>query len=104
MIRKKLEHQTQSAIIQYLTLKKVFFWRNNSGALKTERGGFIRFGAVGSPDIFVIKNGTIFGIEVKSSINGKLSPNQIAFGGAFEKAGGIYLVAKSVGDIIAYGL
>lgn len=101
--KKILEKDIQFSILQYLTLKKVFHWRNNSGAFKTERDGFMRFGAVGSPDIFAVHKGSFYGIEVKTPI-GKLSPNQIEFGGAFEKAGGIYLVARKVEDVISYGL
>jgi len=97
-----LEKHIQSQILEYLSIKGVFHWRNNTGALKTESGGFIRFGAVGSADIFAVKKGTIYGIEVKNS-KGKLSPAQIDFGGNLEKAGGIYIVARSVEDVICYG-
>jgi len=34
------EAAIQAAILDYLRLKGRFFWRNNSGAFKTERGGF----------------------------------------------------------------
>jgi hypothetical protein len=97
------ESEIQKSIIYYLTYKKYFFWRNNSGALKTERGGFYRFGAVGSPDIFLIKKGLLWGIEVKKK-GGKLSEGQIIFKDNMIKNGARYLVAYSLDDVIAVGL
>jgi len=93
------EKSTQAALIQWLEYKKIFHWRNNTGAFKTERGGFIKFGAVGSPDIVCIINGQYVGVECKD-VKGVLSPNQKIFKEKLEKAGGIYLVARSVTDTI----
>lgn len=97
------EADTQRAILDYLTLKKHFCWRNNSGAMKTEHGAFVRFGTPGSPDIFCIWDGLIYGIEVKSP-NGRLSEIQQSFLKEFEKAGGIPIVARSLDDVQAAGL
>lgn len=91
------EKEIQSAIIQYLTLKKILHWRQNSGTFKT----VYRMGIVGAPDIFAVKESKIYGIEVKNE-KGKLSDGQILFRQQFEKAGGIYLVARSIDDVLAY--
>ena len=39
-------------------------WRQNSVPFRTEHGGFYSFGVKGALDIFVIKDGTCYGIEV----------------------------------------
>jgi len=44
----------KSILLEYVTLRRVFHRRNNSGAMTGEYKGkkwFMRFGAVGSPDI-----------------------------------------------------
>lgn len=92
------EHATQTAILQYLALKKIFSWRNNTGAIKTQEGRFLRFGAVGSPDIFAVQNGKVYGIEVKAD-TGKLSDMQKDWGDRFSQSGGVYIVARSIDDI-----
>ena len=91
------EKETQKLIIEYLKATRQFFWRNNSGAMMGSYKGksrLMRFGDVGSPDIFVVRNGQIIGIEVKSSI-GKQSDNQKEWQKRFEKAGGIYILTNS---------
>ena len=93
------ESQTQRAILDYLAHKKRFCWRNNSGAFKTDRGGFYRVGTPGSPDIICVIEGQFVGIEVKDE-KGKLNHNQVAFKEQLEAAGGKYVVARSVDDVI----
>lgn len=93
------EKYVQRAVLDYLALKRIFHWRNNSGALRTERGGFIKFGAVGSPDIFAIHNGVIYGFEIKD-VKGRLSDGQKVFQEGMNKAGGQYIVVRSIDDVI----
>ena len=92
------EADTQRAILDYLALKKRFCWRNNSGAFKTDRGGFYRMGTPGAPDIICVIEGQFVDIEVKDE-KGKLNPNQVAFKERLEAAGGKYMVARSVTDV-----
>ena len=94
---------TQRAILDYLALKKHFCWRNNGGAFKTDRGGFYRVGTPGAPDIICVIEGQFVGIEVKDE-KGKLNPNQVAFKERLEAAGGKYVVARSVDDVIERSL
>lgn len=93
----KEEKTIQNAVEQYLSLKKIFYWKNNSGALPTASGGFIRFGAVGSPDICVVHDGTFIGLEIKTA-KGKQSDNQKDFQARLEKAGGFYYLIRSVDE------
>jgi len=105
MINPKItEAQTQKLIIQWLKLHNIFHWRSNTGALSigstnTLKKRFVRFGGmVGSPDIFAVVEGQIYGIEVKSP-KGKQSKNQKWYQEAFELAGGIYILAYSIDDV-----
>ena len=60
-------------------------------------------GMAGSPDIICVVKGIYWGLEIKD-IKGKLNNNQEIFRDALEKAGGIYLVIKSLDDVISAGL
>ena len=64
---------------------------------------FMRFGAVGSPDIICVVKGQYVGIEVKAP-KGKQNPNQIQFQQDLERAGGRYILAYSLDDVINQGL
>ncbi len=102
MIKQK-EKETQKAVLEYLKLKGHFHWRNNSGAMKTERGGFYFFGTVGSPDIFVLFKGLLYGLEIKST-GGKQSDGQKMFEVQMNANGGVYKLCFSLDDVIALGL
>ena len=95
------ESEVQKAIIEYLHLMKIWNYRNNSGALKTERGHFVRFGAKGSPDIICVIDGQYVGIECKSH-SGRQSEHQKAFQEGLEEHGGAYCLARSVDDVIEF--
>ena len=121
------EKQIQRQILQWLELKQIFHWRNNVGAVKftdkeplprkgmflqdQEKTRFVRFVQVGSPDIFVVLPpapdrlsqkylwGKIIGIEVKSS-TGKQRDSQKEWQTRFEQAGGVYILAYSLDDVM----
>jgi hypothetical protein len=59
------ESDVQRQILDYLALKHVFHYRNNSGAFQRDDGHFYRFGALGSPDIICVVDGRYVGIEIK---------------------------------------
>lgn len=94
------EQDIQNAILDYLSYKQVFHYRNNSGALQTKNGGFVRFGAKGSPDIIVVEDGRYIGLEVKTP-TGKQSKAQKEFQDALEAAGGDYYILRSLDDAMA---
>lgn len=82
---------------------KGIIWRSNTGGgwhidKRTGRMGKrpVYFGLPGSPDLVGIMagNGRMIGVEVKSK-DGRLSGNQIIFQEWMNKAGGIYIVARS---------
>lgn len=69
-------------------------WGNNSGAIKTEFGRFIRFGLKGSADIVGITGEGIFvGVEIKTG-KSRQSPQQKRFMEMIRSRGGIYILVK----------
>lgn len=96
-----------NAVTDYLTLsqrrKKYCFWRNNSGALKTAHGSFVRFGTPGSPDIIVVKDGFFIGLEVKAG-SGRMSTVQKEFRDMIKENGGEYHEIRSIDDLVEIGL
>lgn len=99
---KILEKDIQKTIIEYLLIKRVFHFRNNSGAMSGTykgKGWFMRFGAPGSPDIICVIKGQFVGIEVKVN-KGIQSRAQYEFQVALEKAGGRYLLVRSLKEVM----
>jgi len=97
------ESLIQTAIEQYLAyqenLKKLCFQKNNSGALPTARGSWIRFGKAGAPDFIVwLPNGKCICIEVKNE-TGKLSVIQKEFKDKITKLGYEYFIVRSVDEV-----
>ena len=93
------ESETQKAILEWLDWKHIFHYRNNSGAFVDSNEHFYRFGAVGSPDIVFVVNGQYAGIEVEAS-KGRQSDNQKEFQRQLEAAGGRYILAHSLDDVV----
>ena len=57
----------------------------------------------GMSDVILVRKGAIYFIEVKSA-TGKLSKDQKDFKDQVEGAGGYYIIARSVDDILKAGL
>lgn len=93
------EKELVNSCLELLTLKKIFHYRNNTGAFSTSTGGFYRFGTVGSSDIVAVINGKFVGIECKVSKNSQ-SENQKTFQKDLELAGGIYWLIRNIDDLI----
>ena len=93
------EKDVQRTILDWLTVKKIFHYRNNSGGFKDSNNHFYRFGALGSPDIIAVLNGQYIGIEVKGT-GGKQSDNQKNFQRELEKSGGTYILAFNLNDVL----
>lgn len=84
------ETQIKHQIRDYLDLKGIFHFPilQGLGAAK------------GIPDRIAVKDGRFYAIEVKAR-NGRLSPYQIEFRDRLEQAGGVYLEARSLEDVMA---
>lgn len=103
---KDSEKNIQAAILQYLSLRGIFHWRNNSGAFTIPESGnharrYIKMGITGAPDIICVIKGRFVGIEVKGP-KGKQRPDQIDYEQRCIKAGGIYYVARSIDQAIEF--
>jgi hypothetical protein len=96
------ESDIQREIMDRLKRKPgIYAWRNNSGATKTKRGQFLRYGHVGSGDIIGVASpgGRFFSIEVKTA-KGVLSKEQTDFIWAMKTLGAIAFVAHSADEAI----
>jgi hypothetical protein len=97
MKSKQKESDIQFAILQYLSLKRIFAFRVNNMGVPLPNGGFRPSPNLGVPDIIGIipQKGKLWGIplfiEVKSS-TGKTSDNQEAFLLRADEAGGLCIV------------
>ena len=92
----------QTVIEQYLAyqenLGKLCFQKNNSGALPTAQGSWIRFGKAGAPDFIIwLPQGKNICLEVKNE-TGKLSPIQKKFRDKITKLGYEYFIVRSVDE------
>lgn len=95
----KPETAIQSMLMEHLALRRVFHYRQNSGAIwdgKTNRP--IRLAPKGSSDIVAIVDGRYVALEVKRRGRNQ-DADQIAWQKAVEAAGGFYFVVREPGDI-----
>lgn len=95
---KKIEHGIQTAIIEYLAYNGFKVWKNNVGAIR-EGKRFVRFGQVGSSDIFAVKGGKFYSIECKTP-SGQLTESQALWIEDIKLHGGVAFVARSLDDVI----
>lgn len=104
------EQAIQQAIRLKLGKGRNRLWRNNTGALRDERGQLVRYGLCqGSADLIGIRTVTITpdmvgqhvgiftAIEVKAP-RGRVSPEQAAFLAMVREQGGIAGIARSVAE------
>lgn len=100
---KVLEKVIQKQILQYLTLKKVWAIRNNTGSFQIKRKdgseGYAKTGERGLADIVAFTRNSVIWIECKPSTGGKQSDNQKEFQLKAEAHGHIYIVAKGIEDV-----
>lgn len=93
-----LESEIQRTILQYLEIRGIFHWRNNTGALKSDTR-FVRFGHKGSSDIVgVLPGGRALFIEVKRR-TGRLTEAQKEFIARAHMAGALAFEARSVEEV-----
>lgn len=97
----------QNAVLAYLHKKGYLYWRqNNIPPFDRSLGAYRKppkHSRAGVPDVIVVRNGIFIGIECKRRSTGQ-SKNQKDFQKDLEDAGGKYIVARSVLDIINFGL
>jgi hypothetical protein len=89
------------ACLSWLAVHKIAAWSMNVGAFKTERGGFFRAAFPGCSDILGIlaPRGRFLAVECKTG-RGRLTDDQRAFQRVVEGAGGVFVEARSVDDLV----
>lgn len=101
------EHDIQRTILSYLEVHRIFHYRQNTGGFHKDyqnkigetKKNFVKFGAKGAPDIVCVVNGRYVGIEVKGP-KGKQTDDQLNFSDSLRAAGGYYILARSVEEVI----
>ena len=111
------ESEIQSAICEWLHSNGHFFWRENNVRAAGRAFGSFRahqdkYTPKGLPDVFVLVEGILYGLEIKRPVNtgarepngravraGMLRPEQQAWGIRFEGNGGHYFCVRSVEDV-----
>ncbi len=96
------ERNIQKQLMDYLSYKNVYVWRNNSGALPDRRGRLVFFGKVGSSDILGVQRGTgkFIAIEVKRpDMSYKPTQPQLDFLQQIHDCGGLAGIATSTDDV-----
>lgn len=92
---------TVPVLIAVTALPDGMFWRQNTGTFRTMDGRrVVKVCATGAGDIMGVYRRRAVAIETKP-LKGKLRETQKIFRHAFEKAGGIYLVARSVDEALS---
>lgn len=85
--------------LNYLHLKKIFCFRNNTGAIKIGRR-FIRFGYAGSSDIIgILPDGRFLAVECKREKGGVVSPVQKMFLKEIQDNNGVACVVHSAKEL-----
>ena len=93
------ENVVLSQCLDYLQIRGIMAWRNNTGALKVGRR-FVRFGFPGSSDILgILPNGQFLAVECKREKGGKLSDKQVEFLSRIKENGGVAVCVNSVNEL-----
>ena len=101
-MQQPLERQIQTQILDYLKLRGVFCWKQNtSGIYRKDRSAYIPSHTRGMPDICgILRGGRAFYVEVKRR-TGRLSEPQKEFLGRASTLGALAIVAYCVEDVEA---
>jgi len=101
-IPKQRESDVVIAISQWLTARGIPHWRINCGALPTQQGQLVRFGAKGMSDFYAIASGgKSIWIECKRPEGGTVSEHQKRFLDCINQNGGIGIVVTSIESLEA---
>lgn len=98
------EGKIQLDILKHLRQRNVLCWRNQTQGIRDKTTGAYYSNPYvmrGCPDILGVMpdgSGRILGIEVKTP-KGRQSADQILFERRLQRAGGVYVLARSVDDV-----
>lgn len=103
---KILEKDVKLTVFEYLEYRRYHWWATNNTGTYNKKSGFRRtpkWFKKGVPDANLLLNGTYYAIELKSSF-GTQTKDQEEFQRKTEKAGGVYLIVRSIDDLVEAGL
>lgn len=96
-----VEKDVLRQVRDWLEARRFLYWRNNSQATRVAGGVRAKSSNSGIPDIMgVFPNGHLFAIETKRARGGKTSMEQDVWCEELEKNHVIYVLARSVDDVI----
>lgn len=89
-----------NAVLQYLSLRGILAWRNNTGSARMPSGRWVAFGVKGMPDVLgcLAPHGRTLAIECKTG-TGRLSKDQKAVIDNLNAAGALAFVVRSIDDV-----
>lgn len=70
------ETQLVKQILDYCKSQDLLFYRTQAGMIKTERGGMVKMGQAGTPDITGGVNGRYIAVECKVGKNKQTEPQK----------------------------
>lgn len=100
-MKKPKEGDLVKAAIEYLRMKGVLCWRNQSGSVVSQASGCrVRMSAPGVSDIIgVLKDGRVLAVECKMK-GREPTYEQLEFLASVKSRGGVAIVAYSVEEIM----
>jgi len=98
------ENKLQAAVLEYLKLRGVFAWRNNTGMLWDRTGRPVKYGCVGSGDVLAIvpPHGRFLSIECKAPgarTKKSTKRNQEAWAEEVRAVGGLAITVDTLDDV-----
>ena len=94
------EKEIQNEILDFLIDREIgLFWQNDAFTQSKSRKRQNKYRPNGVPDILGCVGGQFIGIEVKTK-TGKMLDSQKRFRQRFVESGGIYILARSVDDVL----
>lgn len=101
-MKRQNEQVLVNQVIAYLKLSGNYVWRQNTGAMTTKEGRFVKFGHKGISDVLgIAKDGRFIAVECKVGHN-KPTSFQSDFLQEIKDRGGYACVAYSVDDVINF--
>lgn len=89
-----------SSCLGLLDLMNIKAWRNNTGALKDQRGRLVRYGLKGSADIIgILPDGRFLSVECKRP-GGRIRPEQKDFMEMIIKNKGVACIVHSCDELM----
>lgn len=102
----KAESEVLKECLEVLQAHNIYCWRQNTGAFKTQNGGFFRSSMAGVSDILgILPDGRFLAVECKREKGGVLSEKQKEFLKSVSENKGLAIVcndAKKLEEMIEY--